>query len=159
MVAAAGLVFDVATLFYGGLIVFALAVVLSIHNAMQGSPIPQAVSAVLGEAMPVGLSDNDRALWALKAARTKAAFAQTRAGKQYRQQAYEEVRAALLTAQKRFGIPQLQFKGLDYIPYRVGLEQQVTYIDRFYGLLAEGHIEEAKRAASSCCVITYQDGG
>ena len=159
MLAAAGLAFDVSSLFYSGIAVFVLMAALWLYSYANGQSLPQSAYAPpVDEVAPIGLTENERALWSLKAARSKAVFALLRAGKKNRKQAFEDVRAALLTTEKRFGIPALSFKGANYIPYETGLEYQIGYIDSFYSLLAEGHVEEAKRRASSECIVTFSYG-
>jgi hypothetical protein len=159
VVTIAGVALDVQGLIYAGFAILALMCCLWLYSwaSPETAPASELLQATnLFDAVPpANLDEDGRALWSIRAARAKAVFAQTRKGAKHREQAYREVRAALLTAEKRFGIPPLKFKNLEWIAYSLALEQYVAYIDRFYPLLAEGHAAEAKHAAVNSCVITY----
>lgn len=67
-----------------------------------------------------------------------------------RAKAYHELDAVVLTVEKAFGVAPLKLPReiADHTPFKIVLEAYVEYIDRFYPLLREGHIEQAREKAA-----------
>lgn len=153
MLAAAGLAFDVATLFYSGLVIFALMAALWLWSwarpIVVQVPVGKPMAAV--ETEPAGLDSKGRTLFALRKARDSASIARACKSEEGSQRAYHEIEAALLSVKREFGFGPLKWTGdtVGSIPYLHQLECYVAYVDRIYPLLREGHIDEARAKASA----------
>jgi hypothetical protein len=103
-------------------------------------------------ATPIRLEDDPRkrALRSLKAARDSAAIALHQGGPNGARRAFHEAEAAMLNVKREFGIEPMGIpESAAEAPYAVLVEAYVSFIDRFYPLLREGHIEEAKERRDS----------
>ena len=95
--------------------------------------------------VPNELQEPQRTLFLLNRARRNARTAlANRDGAQTRQ-AFREVRAALVSSSKTFGIG--DFSRIEAMTYRILLKIYLEYLDSFVPILEAGHIQEARRAA------------
>ena len=96
-----------------------------------------------------------KSLLTLRRARDNAQIAISQGTETTQAKAYHELDATMLTVEKHFGIAPLKVPAVkaDLLPYKIVLSAYVQFVDRFYPLLREGHIEEARRKAESftCC--------
>jgi hypothetical protein len=149
MLAAAGLAFDKATLFYLGLAVFALmAAQWLVIWARSARPTPATPTALVGtdEPAPTDLDKDGKTLLALRRARDNAVVAIAQGNSRSQARAFNEIEAALLSCKREFGIGPLKItsKTRDSVPYKPVLEAYVTFLDEIYPLLREGHVAEAQ---------------
>ena len=152
MLAAAGLIFDAQSLLYAGVIVLALVAVLWIWSScfpprLAPAMAPQIVSPP--EPDPVPTDGKGRSLVSLRKARQSAAIATGQRGDEYAGKAFHELEAAMLSIKREFGIGPLRIssKTGGTVPFKVILPAYITFVDRIYPLLREGHIEEATAKA------------
>lgn len=153
MLAAAGLAFDVATLFYSGLIVFAVMAALWIWT--WAKPVYVEVPVVLPsgvvEADPPNLDSKGKALASFRRARDSAAMAKAYKSEETARKAHHEYVAALLSLKREFGFGPLRLtsKTAETVPYSYLMECYIAYADRLLPLLGQGHIEEARIVANN----------
>lgn len=151
MLAAAGLAFDVATLVYSGLIVFAVMAALWLYSWAKPTyvEVPVGLEPGVAEAGPLNLDSKGKAILALRKARDSAAIARAYKSDEKARKAYHEYQAALLSLKREFGFGTLKLtsKNGGSIPYSYFMECYVVYADRLLPLLREGHIDEAKKVA------------
>lgn len=94
---------------------------------------------------------SERALQSLKKARDNLAIALHQGNPHSHRRTFHEAEAAMLSIKRQFGIEPMAVpdETAAEAPYRVLLEAYISFIDRFYPLLREGHIEEAVARAKS----------
>jgi hypothetical protein len=146
MLTAAGLAFDVKTLFYGGIVIFAAMAALWLW--VWGRPVPEPV-------MPIGPSTdwppptdpNARTIAALTKARENAMLARLMKNEDSCRRAYHEIEAALLSAKREFGISGLSATGEGR--YSDLLAGSIAYVDGILPHLREGHVDEARKWAAA----------
>lgn len=91
-----------------------------------------------------------KALRTLRSARDNAAIALHQGNHHSHRRAFHEAEAAMLSIKRQFGIaPMVIPDTASEAPYKVLAEAYISFIDRFYPLLREGHIEEAKERRDS----------
>ena len=89
-----------------------------------------------------------KALRTLKSARDNAAIALHQGGGDSHRRAFHECEAAMLNIKRQFEIAPMDIpKTVGDPPYRVLVEAYLSFIDRFYPLLREGHVDEARERA------------
>lgn len=138
----AGLHYDNG-LAYVGIALIGLVVILYVHGWAFPKPAP--VQYVQAPPAPAPKDEKERALQALKRARDNAQVAIHQRSEAQAESAIHELKAAILSVQTQFGTPGFNVKGA--ASYKDMARFLVRYVDSFYPLLREGHIQEAVRAA------------
>jgi hypothetical protein len=91
-----------------------------------------------------------KALESLRSARGNAAVALHQGNHHTQRRAFHECEAAMLNVKREFGIEPMKIPEIaGDPPYGVLVEAYLSFIDRFYPLLREGHVEEAKARRDS----------
>lgn len=154
MLAAAGLAFDAKTLTFAGFAIFALMAALWLFTWSRAEevPVPELPLLPAEEGPTSGpLDSKEKALQSLRRARESAVLAKARKSNDAAGRAYHELRAALLSVKREFGIGMLKFTSetSGTMPYENLMNCYIAYVDRIYPLLREGHIDEALAEAKS----------
>jgi hypothetical protein len=138
----AGLHYDNA-LAYIGIGLIALVLILFGHSWAFPKAAP--IQYVQGPPETAPTNEAGRALQALRRARDSAQIAIHNRSEAQAERANHEIKAAIISAQKQFGIPGMKISGADSQRHLASI--CVKFIDSFYPLLREGHISDAIKAA------------
>jgi hypothetical protein len=150
---AVGVILDAHSILYAGIILLAFVGVGWLWSWSHPPQIaqPALLAIPVAETVPAATDNKGKALDSLRRARDSAAIAKSQRSDEIAARAFHELEAAMLSIKREFGISPLKVtsRSGDPIPYQNVLVAYISFVNRIYPLLREGHIEEASAKAKS----------